>query len=123
MNVSLVFNKVYVNYDMTESDIVQMRQEVLGYVEPILMSLYEKYSFELRTPDIPNKILADLKKALFKGMPNSKLVLRLPRAERLDLGSILNHCRLKIDKQELLLTDYILYLTLIKMDKAFKQIK
>jgi hypothetical protein len=123
MNVSLIFNKIYANYDMTELEIAQMRQEVLGYVEPILMSLYESYNFELRTPDIPNRILADLKKALFSGMTDAKLVLRLPRGERLDLGGILNHCRLKIDKQELLLTDYILYLSLIKMDKAFKQIK
>jgi hypothetical protein len=123
MNVSLVYSNVYDSYDLTESDISQMRQEMLDYIEPTLISLYEKYSSGMRTPDIPNKILVDLKKAFFKGMIDSKLVLRLPRAERIDLGSILNHCRLKIDKQEVLLTDYILYLTLIKMNKAFIQIR
>jgi hypothetical protein len=39
------------------------------------------------------------------------------------LGSILNHCRLKIDNDELLLNDYIMHLIIIQNNKAFIQIK
>jgi hypothetical protein len=123
MNVSLVFNRVYQNYELSPTEIETMRKEVLDYVEPILMDLYAKYSFEARRPGIVNSILADLKKALFSGMSGVKLVIRQPKGERLDLGVILNHCRLKIDNHELFLNDYIMHMIIIKNNKAFIQIK
>jgi hypothetical protein len=123
MNVSLVFNKVYSNYGLDQIEMEKIRGCVLNYVEPMLLQLYEKYSFEARSPGITNKILIDLKKMLFGGMTDVKLVLRQPKDERLDLGSILNHCRLKIDNNELLLNDYIMHLIIIQNNKAFIQIK
>lgn len=123
MNISLVFSKVYLDYGLDQQDIELVRERVLAYVEPILIDLHSKYSFEARSPTTLNRILADLKGYFFKDMFGVKLVIRHPKGARLDLGSILNYCKLIIDGNEFLLTDYILHYIIIEYNKAFKEIK
>lgn len=123
MNISITLRKqIFLDYGISDDDKVTIQEYLLDEAKNLLADLYDRYFSVMRTPDINNKILADIKKYFFSGM-SINLMLRQPKGERFDLGCVLDKCIIRMGKSEIPLTEYMVHLSVIKNNKAFIQIK
>lgn len=123
MNISITLRKqICLDYGISDEDKIMIQEDLLDEAKKLLGDLYDRYFSEMRTPDINNKILADIKTYFFSGM-RVNLMLRQPKGERFDLGCVLDKCTIRMGKSEIMLTDYMLHLSVIKNNKAFKKVK
>lgn len=123
MDISITLRKqIFLDYGISGDDKVTIQKHLLDEAKNLLVDLYDRYFSVTRTPDINNRILADIKKYFFSGM-NINLMLRQPKGERFDLGCVLDKCTIRMGKSEIPLTEYMVHLSVIKNNKAFIQIK
>jgi len=123
MDIRYKYSIISPSYELSESEKNEVEVEMMTYCRPLMETLHQKFTNGRRGSNTPNLILAEIKKYFFSGMSEVKLVLRQPMGERMNIGNIINYCRLKIEGKEILLTDYLIHLSIIKKNKAFIQIK
>ena len=121
MNISLSFSS-HPEYKLSGEDVEKIKETMLEIVMPLINELYLKFNMKNNSPAILNEMLGEIRKSLFKET-DVKLAFRFPQGSRRDIGEILNHVRIKIENQEIKLTDYIYHLAVLKNNKAFIQIK
>ena len=121
MNISLSFRSNQ-DYVLTGDDVEKIKETMLEIVTPLINDLYLEYNFKHNSPTVLNQMLSHIRKSLFKDT-DVKLAFRFPQGSRRDIGEILNHVRIKIEGQEVNLTDYIYHLSVLKNNKAFIQVK
>ena len=123
MDISITLRtQIFLDYGISDEDKTMIQEDLLDEAKKLLVDLYEKYFSEMRTADINIRILTDIKKYFFSDM-SVNLMLRQPKGERFNLGRVLNKCTIRMGKSEIMLTDYMLHLSIIKNNKAFKKVK
>ncbi len=121
MNISIKLNK-FNSYDLSTEEDRDVLNLVLETLKPVIVEIFQEFAFSHDSPQVANQILVHVKKRLFKDS-DIKIVMRLPKGERKDIGTILNYVKIKIDKDEIPLPDYIFHMSVITLGKAFIKIK
>lgn len=121
MNISIEFRK-YDFYDLTPEQYEETTNLMLETIKPVIMEIYEKFAFKHSSPQVSNQMLAHVKSRLFKDS-DAKVVMRVPQGERKDIGTILNHVKIKMGDKEIPLADHIFHMSVIKLGRAFIKIK
>jgi hypothetical protein len=121
MNISIQFRK-YESYDLSKEDHDKVSELMLETLKPVTLEIYEKFAHKHDSPFVANQMLAHVKKRLFKDS-DAKVVMRLPQGERKNIGTILNHVRIKIEDKEIPLADHVFHMSVIQLGKAFIKIK
>jgi hypothetical protein len=123
MEIIYKYSAISTSYELSDSEKNEAEIQMMAHCRPLMETLHQKFSSVRRGGNTANLILSEIKKYFFTDISGVKLVLRQPRDERMNIGNIINHCRLKIEEKEILLTDYLIQLAIIKINKAFTQIK
>jgi hypothetical protein len=121
MNISIQFRK-YDSYDLSTEDYDEVSELMLETLKPVTREIYEKFAGQRDSPQVANQMLAHVKSRLFKDS-DAKIVMRIPKGERKDVDTILNHVKIKMEDKEIPLADHIFHMSVIKLDKAFIKIK
>lgn len=121
MNISIQFMK-YEFYDLSPKEYRETTDLMLKTLKPVIIEIYEKFSFKQDSPQVANQMLAHVKNRLFKDS-DAKIVMRVPRGERKDAGTILNYVKIKMEGKEIPLADHVFHMSVIKLGKAFIKIK
>jgi hypothetical protein len=121
MQISISFSK-YDLYDLSPEQYEETTDLMLETLKPVIMEIYEKFAFKRDSPQVANQMLAHIKSRLFKDS-DAKIVMRVPRGERKDAGTILNYVKIKMEDKEIPLADHIFHMSVIKLGRAFIKIK
>lgn len=121
MNISIQFRK-YDFYDLSTEDYDEVSEHMLETLRPVIMEIYEKFVGKHDSPQVANQMLAHVKSRLFKDS-DAKIVMRVPKGERKDVGTILNHVKIKMEGKEIPLADHIFHMSVIKLGRGFIKIK
>ena len=121
MNISIQFRK-YDSYNLSTEDYDEVSELMLETLKPVAREIYENFAGKHDSPLVANQMLAHVKKRLFKDS-DAKVVMRVPRGERKDIGTILNHVKIKIEDKEIPLADHIFHMSVIKLGRGFIKIK
>jgi hypothetical protein len=109
-------------YEMSSDEFEDATDIILEIIKPVISEIYEKFSYRNDSPKVANEILALTKSHLFQDS-SIKIVMRAPLGERKHAGTILNHVKIKMDKREIPLSDYLFHMAVIKLNRAFIKIK
>jgi hypothetical protein len=88
-----------------------------------LQRIIDNYQFELSNSNTRLKILNDLSKCIIKGVGDCRLMYVKNSSPYFNTGDIIKNTIIRSGKKDYPLSDYLVQLTLIKMDKAFIKVK